>query len=218
MKRAVIVLLCVAAVVLAAGKQVVEKETGTKFAAELKGAAGGKRMVCIGTACREKTMFAVNVYAVAHWIEVEGAKKALAKWKGKTGKALEKDQAFFNALCKADVEKRLRLVFVRDVESKKIREAFGDSLKNTFKPLPKTVKDFIALWKVDLKEGNTMELRSLPGGTLEAYQNGKLLKKFEKDKELASGVWLIWFQSKLADGYLEDVKTGLVSGVGAIWK
>ena len=217
MKRAIVVLLCVAAAVAAADRQVVEKETGTKFAAKLKGASG-KSLVCVGTACREKTMFAVNVYAIAHWVEAAGAKAALKKWKGKSGKALEKDQAFYDALSKADVEKRLRLVFVRDVESKKIREAFEDSLKNTFKPMPKVVKEFVALWKADLKEGNTMELRSLPGGTLEAYQNDKLLKRFEKNKELAAGVWQIWFQQKLADGYLKDVKKGLVSGIGAIWK
>ena len=53
---------------------------------------------------------------------------------------------------------------------------------------------------------------------VEAYQNDKLLKRFEKNRELAAGVWQIWFQRKLADGYLEDVKKGLVSGIAVIWK
>ena len=84
--------------------------------------------------------------------------------------------------------------------------------------MPKVVTEFVALWKADLKEGNTMELRSLPGGALEAYQNDKLLKRFERNKELAAGVWQIWFQKKLADGYLKDVKKGLVSGIAVIWR
>ena len=122
-------LLAVSALALAQGGKVVEKETKKSFDAVVAGATPGVKLTCTGTACREKTMFAVNVYAIAHWIDGGRGKEALKKWKGKNGKQLESDQAFYDAVCSADVEKRLRMVFVRDVDAEKVRDAVMRALR-----------------------------------------------------------------------------------------
>lgn len=94
-----------------------EPVTGKAFAARIQGAAPGVSLVCTGAACRTKTALGAKVYAIAHWIDPAAASSALAQWKGKTGAQLASDQAFFNALCSADAEKRLELVFVRSVDA-----------------------------------------------------------------------------------------------------
>jgi len=217
-KLANALVLALVGVALAGDGKVVEEETGKKFDAVVAGTGEDVKLVCTGTACREKTMFAVNVYAIAHWIDAKGGKEALKKWKGKTGKQVRDDQDFFDALCSADIEKRFRLVFVRDVEAEKVRDAFKESLVNVYgKNLPKVARDFIMLWRKELKDGHTIELRSLPGGTIEARLNDKKIGTFEKDKKFADAVWKIWFQKKVADDYLKAVKKGLVSRISALW-
>ena len=160
----------------------------------------------------------MNVYAVAQWVDPVGAKKALAKWKGKTGEAVEDDQAFFDALCAGDFEKRLRLEFVRDVGVDKIKEAFKASLKLSFGgTIPKYGNDFIAAFKNELTEKSSYEFHFLPGKTIVAYENGKKLGSW-KDKGLAEAVWKIWFQKELAEDKLVVVKKGLVSRLAEAWK
>jgi len=200
----------------AGGGTVKEKETGRSFESELKGSKG--TLVCIGTGCREKTWLAVDVYAAAHWVDAGALSKELGAWKGKSGAAVASDQKFFDALAKADSEKRLRMLFVRSVAVKKIRDAFEESLLKSYKTLPAVAKAFVALFQKDLKDGTTIELRSLPGGLIEVYLDGKLTKKFAKDRAFATAIWNIWFQADLADDYLKKVKVGLVAELAKIWK
>lgn len=202
----------------AAGDSIVEPVTGKTFDAEIKGETPGVTLVCTGVGCRKKTVFAAKVYAIAHWIDAEGARTALSEWRDKTGKDLATDQRFYDALSSADVEKRFALVFVRNVSAKDIREGFTDSLDITYSgQLPAEAQKFVGLFAKDIKKGQSIELRSLPGGVIEAQQDGATLGRLPADKELAKAVWGIYFDKKLADNYLEAIKPELVARIDAVW-
>ena len=85
-------------------------------------------LVCTGVACRKKTIFGIKVYALAHWIDAAGAAEKLESWKGRNARQLAKDQRFYDALTSADVEKRLRLVLMREVTAEQIAGGFSATL------------------------------------------------------------------------------------------
>ena len=214
MSLALAVVLCAAA-----DDKIAEPQTGESFDAQIKGVTPGVTLTCTGVGCRKKTVFAVKVYAIAQWIDPQGARKALSEWQGKSGKDLATDQRFYDALSSADIEKRLGLVFVRDLEAEKIRDAFRESLKFSYeKELSPTAEQFLALFTADVKKGQSIELRSLPGGVIEVQQNGATLGRLAADPKLATAVWAIYFHEKLADDYLQTVKHELVSRIEAIWQ
>ncbi len=210
---ALAVVLCAAA-----ADKIKEPATGESFDAQVQGATPGVTLTCTGAGCRKKTAFAVKVYAIAHWIDAQGARKPLSEWQGKTGKDLATDQRFYDALSAADVEKRLGLVFVRDLDAEKIRDAFKESLAFSYpNGLSASAEKFLAIFTAHVKKGQSIELRSLPGGVIEVQQNGAALGKLAADPELSKAVWAIYFHEKLADDYLEAVKRELVSRIDAIW-
>ncbi len=210
---ALAVVLCAAA-----ADKIKESQTGESFDAQVQGATPGVTLTCTGAGCRKKTAFAVKVYAIAHWIDREGARKPLSEWQGKSGADLAKDQRFYDALSAADVEKRLGLVFVRDLEAEKIRDAFKESLSFSYpNGLSANAEKFLALFTAHVKKGQSIELRSLPGGVIEVQQNGAALGKLGADPELSKAVWAIYFHEKLADSYLDTVKHELVARIEAIW-
>ncbi len=195
-----------------------EPETGKVFDAQVAGATPGVTLSCTGVACREKTALGVDVYAIAHWVDAKGAQGALAKWKGKKGKDIAADQAFYDALCAADVEKRLSLVFVRDVDAGAIRDAFQESLTIAYGgALTPEAQQFLALFKADVKNGQIIEIHSLPGGVVEVMQNGSSLGALPANPQLAMAVWAIYFHEKLADSHLKSAKPRLVANVETIW-
>jgi hypothetical protein len=213
MSAALAVVLCAAA-----ADKITEPQTGQTFDPQIKGATPGVTLTCTGAGCRKKTAFAVKVYAIAQWIDAEGARKSLSEWQGKSGKDVATDQRFYDALSSADIEKRITLVLVRNLEAEKIKEAFKESLTFSYpKGLSANAEKFLALFTTEVKKGQSIELRSLPGGVIEAQQNGATLGKLPADPELSKAVWAIYFHEKLADDYLETVKHELVSRIEAIW-
>ena len=202
----------------AAADKITEPQTGEAFDAQVKGVTPGLTLTCTGAGCRKKTVFAAKVYAIAQWIDAVGARQAFSEWQGKSGKDLAADQRFYDALSAADIEKRLGLVFVRDVTAKEIRDAFEESLKFSYpKELSPNAGKFLALFAADVKKGQSLELRSLPGGVIEAAQNGATLGRLPADPELSKAVWAIYFHEKLADDYLKALKPELIARIDAVW-
>jgi hypothetical protein len=214
----IVCLALVAALCGAGDDKVRDPQTGQAFDAQVQGAVTGVTLTCTGAGCRKKTALAVKVYAIAHWIDAQGARTALSEWQGRTGKDLAADQRFVDALSSADVEKRLALVFVRDLEAAKIRDAFKESLAASYpKGLSPAAEKFLGLFTADLTKGQSMEMRSLPGGVIEVRLDGAVAGRSPADRELAAAVWAIYFHATLADKHLEDVKRELVSRIEAIW-
>lgn len=214
---ATMVLLTVA-LPLVAQDTVTEEESGVEFAAQIEG-AGSARLTCTGVSCREKTWLAVNVYAIAQYADAKALAKSLAAWKGKAASDLIEDQAFFDAMSAADCEKRLKLQFVYDVDAETIRESFQASLVTALGgTMTPNADTFIAWFQQAVEDGSDIEIRSLPGGSIQGYQNGTLLGSIERDRGLATAVWKIWFQTELADDYLLTVKQQLIGRIAEIWK
>lgn len=210
--------LCIAAAIaVQQADKVTEPETGTVFEAAIDGSTAGSRLLCTGTGCRKKSIFGVKIYAIAHWIDGAGANESLSAWKGKAAAELQGDQAFYDALSAADVEKRFKLVFVYKVSAKEMRQAFRESLELGYTEFPKIADDFVNLFTADIAIGDAIELRSFPGGTIEAWHKGKSLGRLGPDPVFAKAVWGIYFDKKLADNYLEQVKKELVGDITNVW-
>jgi len=211
-------LVLVALLGAAATDTIKEPDTGKTFEASIQGVTPGVTLACTGVGCRKKTALAVRVYATAHWIDAQGAAGALSEWRGKSGGDLAEDQRFYDALSSADIEKRLGLVFVRDLEAEQIRDAFKESLNIAYsKKLSPAADAFLALFTTDVKKGQSMELRSLPGGVIEVVQNNAVLGRLPADRQLAAAVWAIYFHEKVADKQLKALKPKLIARMNAVW-
>ena len=219
MSMILVTVLCAAAVGAIAGADTVKEHvTGKEFDASVQGATPGVTLTCTGVGCRKATALGVKVYAIAQWIDAEGARKPLSEWQGKSGKDLAEDQGFYDAISSADIEKRLRLVFVRHVTAKELRDGFGESLRLAYpEKLSSSAEQFLALFATDVKEDHSIELRCLPGGVIEVEQNGATLGRMPADPELAKAVWGIYLGKDLADSHLEQIKPELIARMDAIW-
>ena len=193
-------------------RKIVDRDTKKSYSAVIEGASGA-RLVCTGAGCRKKTMFAAKVYVLVHWIDAEGAAETLAKWKGKSGKQLAADPKFLEALTVVDVEKRLRFDFVRAVTAKQVREGFVASLRDS-----KQRKEFVALFRADMKVGDHFELRWLPGGVIEVHEKGKKAGALPANPKFAAEVWRQYFGKKMVDSHLAAVKPQLVAHGADLWR
>lgn len=187
MLKSLPLLLCLLApVALQEPDTVKEPESGHHYLLETT-ALGTKQAVKItGTGIREKTVFAVNVYSFALYIDQAKATELLAKWKGKTAKELQKDDALYTALLDDRLLKELRLRFCRDVDADDVRSAFEDSLEPRileFKKVEAGTKaeklavlaEFRKLFTLDkVKNGNELRFAWHPGGKLHTSINGEV--------------------------------------------
>jgi len=214
----VVLALTATALAVQSNAKIVEKETKTSFDAVVDGAESGVTLTCTGVGCRKMTAFNVKVYATANWIDAAGAAQALGAWKGRSAAQLTADQSFYDALSTADVEKRIRMVFVHKATGKQVSEGFADSLNIIYdKKLPPKAQKFLNVLSAKLKVGDAVEIRWLPGGTIELYEKDQRVGVIEKDPAFAADVWKIWFGEKLADAHLETLKKELVGNIAAVW-
>ena len=197
--------------------KIVEKETKRSFDAVVDGAEAGRTLICTGVGCRKMTAFGVKIYAAAHWIDTAGAASALSSWKGRSAAQLAGDQSFYDALSSADFEKRMRLVFVHKATGKQVSEGFEDSLKISYRTLPPEAKKFLDMLEAKLSVGDAVEIRWLPGGTIEVYEKDKRIGVIEKNAKFADAVWKMWYGEKLADGHLKTLKKELLGNISAVW-
>ena len=90
---------------------------------------GETLLALCGTAVRDKRfVLNIDVYAYGLYVEEQAARESLARWKGKSAKALAKDPSFYRELCKDNFTKTMRIVFLRGVDSIKVEEAFSEVL------------------------------------------------------------------------------------------
>ncbi len=179
---------------------VTEPETGIKLPVTinvLKTMVGHR---ITGTAVREKSIFAVDVYACGHYVDADEARAALWKWKGKTAKELSADDDFREKLVTPGFGRSLRLQLARDVDVEDFNEAFEDSLqprvaqllKDRVKGSLKDIAKLKALFKLDeLAEGTKLDFTWV-GTTLTVRMNAKQLGAIESDA-LCRAMWDIYF-------------------------
>ena len=169
--------------VLCVGQQKVkEGSTGKLFPAEIsfKHDTSDYTLKVTGLTVRKKFVF--KVYGMAHYIQdpVIGSK----------------DDAFKAVLADGKA-KQITMNFARDVDAKKIGEAYKDGFKDhttseVLKKIQPLVDQFIGYFSKDVKENEEFVLRWLPGGTVIAILQGDE-KPPITDVTFAQSLWSIWF-------------------------
>ncbi|QDV05974.1 Chalcone-flavanone isomerase [Planctomycetes bacterium Poly30] len=139
----------------------------------------------LGMGIREKTIFNVNVYSYALYVDDETVQSELKKWKGMSASKVGSDGALFAKLLSQTGTKELRLRFCRNVDAEDVVSAFEDSLKPRILEMKKaekgteaeklanltTFRKFFSLDK--LKDGNELRFTWHPDGTLSTVVNGE---------------------------------------------
>ena len=153
-----------------------------------------------GHAAREKTMFAIDIYACGHYVDADEARAELWKWKGKTAAELADDNDFREKLVTPGFARTLRLHLARDLDTEDFHEAFDDSLEPRVETLVEdgvkgSMKDIGKLkgyFKAEeLFEGTKIDLTWI-GSTLHVAQDAKQLGTIESDA-LCRAMWDIYF-------------------------
>ena len=81
-----------------------------------------------GTGVRTRTVFKVKVYTFGLYVDADGARNALAQWRGKSAAELSADPSVYDELLKGAFPMTVRLVMSRDVSAAQMAEAFDDAL------------------------------------------------------------------------------------------
>src|SRR5687768_14645066 len=81
------------------------------FPSELRTPAGIQLLA--GTGVRTRTVFKVKVYTFGLYVDAEGARKALAQWRGKSAAELSADPSVYHALLTGSFPMTVRLVMSR---------------------------------------------------------------------------------------------------------
>lgn len=151
----------------------------------------GKQLCLNGMGLREATVFNVNVYLAALYVETRGA----------DGEKLASSQQL----------KLMRLRFLRDVSRGDISEAISTSFKRSAgAALPRLAKSIERLTASlpELKEGDTLTLVYRPDRGLELSHKKKLLVMIP-GAEFATALFRIWLGSHPPN---EGLRTGLLGG------
>jgi Chalcone-flavanone isomerase len=98
----------------------------TDFPSELRTPAGIQLLT--GTGVRTRTVFKVKVYTFGLYVDAEGARKALAPWRGKSAATLSAEPSVYHELLKGAFSMTMRLVMSRDVSAAQMTEAFAEAL------------------------------------------------------------------------------------------
>lgn len=209
-------LICLSVLVLSSvwAQTIQEPETEINFKEEISGEKEGTTLGIIGLGCREKMW--VNVYAMANFVEYSKFKEKLSSYKGKSAKELQKDKDFLEAYCKADLEKTMILIMVRDVESAKIEAAFREGLEKSYKDgkLSENAEKLLKNFSNGVKDQDKIVFKYLPGGKLRFHLN-KTQADFE-DETLAQAVWRIYFTEDPTVG--TTMRNQLLSEIHRAWK
>jgi hypothetical protein len=163
-------------------------------------------MTLLGGGLRvKKIVFTFKAYAIGFYVGDEALAGPLAAYKGKTT-----SPAFYQELQTGDFKKEVVLRFMRNLSQGRIQEAMRESLAGAD---PKILEQFISYFP-QVAEGQTCEIRYLPGGTLEAVMAGQA-KPPIADKKFADQ----FFGMYVGPAPLQpDIKAGVVARAGEALK
>jgi hypothetical protein len=174
----------VAAFVLAAEAQetVEEKSTGKQFPKTVSFAGDYKthNLQITGMGLRKK--FWVKVYGMAHYME--------------GGRTFENKKDALTTALSDQYAKQITMVFVRDVDAGKIRDAFSEGFKKNaskteMEQISELVDEFVGFFKEDIKNGERIVLRTQPGGRVTTMIHGAEQKPIDS-VTFSSVLWRIW--------------------------
>jgi hypothetical protein len=177
----VLLAVCVLAPAAPAQDEVEEPSSETLFPKTVSFESGGGTysLTVTGLAVRKKFMF--KVYGIAHYMDVAG---------------FETKEAAFEAAKSDERAKQITMVFVRDVEAKKIQDAYREGFKKNasdeeFEEIKDLVERFAGFYTKDLTKGDRYVIRWLPGGVVESIDHG-IPNETITDATFAAVLWRIW--------------------------
>lgn len=209
MKRVIHGVLCVAiaagvaavAAVAQTEDTVEEKSTGKRFPTTVSFAGDYKthNLQITGLGLRKK--FWAKVYGMAHYMEGE--------------RTFESKRDALTTALSDQYAKQFTLVFVRDVDAGKIQDAFRDGFKKNasdteMEQISALVDEFVGFFSGDIKNGERMVFRTVPGGKVTTIIHGE-----EQDPissvTFSSVLWRIWLgkhsivdRNRLVEMVVED--------------
>jgi hypothetical protein len=108
------------------GGEGVELKANVAFPTELQTPVGVHLLT--GTGVRTRTIFNVKVYTFGLYVDGDGARTGLARWRGKSAADLANDASLYDELLKGSFPMTMRLVMARDVGAGQMVEAFDGAL------------------------------------------------------------------------------------------
>ena len=183
------ILLTALAVLLIAGTPGAMELQGVEFPDRIT--VEGVELILNGLGLREATIFKVNVYVAALYLENPSRDGA--------------------AICASDETRRLILHFVRDVDGGDITDAWTEGfIKNAGSVLEDIESRIITLnsWMSDIDDGEEMVFTYVPAVGLEVEVDGVVMGTLE-GADFASAFFSIWLGDEPPNGGLKE---GLLGG------
>jgi hypothetical protein len=163
-------------------------------------------MTLLGGGVRvKKILFTFKAYTVGFYVSDEALAGPLATYKGQTT-----SPAFYHMLQTGDFKKEAVLRFMRNLSQSRIQESMRESLAGAD---PKILDQFISYFP-QVSEGQTCELRYLPGGTIEAVMAGQKKPPIQ-DKKFADQLFGLYVGPTPIQA---DIKAGVVARAPEILK
>lgn len=155
---------------------ITDSRTNVTFPSEVSFTFDGKQYDLQATGVATRKKFMVKVYSVAHYLQ-----------KGANNNEILQDSA----------AKQLTIKPVYDASVKKVQDGYRESLHKAFPgdqyaKNEKDIEKFVSFFNTDMKKGDEVVIRWIPGGNVETIINGKNAGTIT-NKEFAAGLWNVWF-------------------------
>lgn len=162
---------------------------GVKYADTIE--VDGKTLVLNGMGVREATIFYINVYVAALWVDKKSNDPKV--------------------LLDTSTPKRLEMTFVRDVDRSDIVGAYKESFEKAPKATQQKLKadfDKLVSWMSDIKKGEKQTFTYIPGKGMEVKTKGKVHGTIAGE-DAAQFFLNIWLGPNPPN---KGLKTGLLGG------
>lgn len=158
--------------------EITDKATGVSFPSEVSYSFDGNDYDLKATGVATRKKFFVKVYSVAHYLQ---------------------DGASANQILDDSTAKQLTIKSVYNASAKKVQNGYRDSFHKAFSDAEyaknqKDIDKFVSFFG-DMKKGDEVVIRWIPGGNVETLINGKDVGTIQ-NKVFAKGLWNIWFGPK----------------------
>jgi hypothetical protein len=161
---------------VASAQELTDPNTKVSFPKEITFESQGKTFKLKGTGVSTRKKLFVKVYSVANYIEDPA--------KLKNGDVFEKILNSKNA-------KQLSFIYVRDVDKKRVQDAYRQSLEKATGGDLKAETDKYVNFFGEVKNKDKHEVRWLPDGTITVTINGQETGSI-KSEAFAKALWSVW--------------------------
>ncbi|MBP7146092.1 MAG: chalcone isomerase family protein [Acidobacteria bacterium] len=201
-------LVLLATVAGAAATEWTEPSTGERFPLVRAGSQGALELT--GGGVRKKLVF--KVYAFALYADPAALRDGLAAWRGRPAKALRADPAVYDALAGLPAERLAVLAFVREVDSRSMREALDEAIARAVPAGDAARERFLGFWTGTIAAGEKIELSFSRSGEVTLARGGREVGRVASPA-LARALLACWLGQQTVS---QDIRDGVVERLPAI--